>query len=353
MKKNLHLLPVFFTLIFFSCKKDGPISKNEQIYTNSGDTTVIALSEGNFMRGNSDLYQYNKKTNSVADNIFFQVNGKKLGDVLQSITVKNGQAYLVINNSGKIVVVDPLSFVEKGEITGFNSPRYFLAVNDTLAYVTDLYDNAISIVNYVKRKRVGTIKCPGSTEELLLHNGKVYVTNYQKEYLYIVDPSKNSIEDSVKVGLGPVSITKDKNNKLWIMCMGDYSKNKNASLYQVNPSLKSVEQSFPFNVSLGMSNKVMMNRGADTLYYLSNDGVYSLPVSQTSVSAEPYIAANGRTIYGFGIDPSNGDIYIADAIDYNQKSMAYRYTASGMLLNNFKCGINTNGFYFPTTTIIP
>ena len=58
--------------------------------------------------------------------MFFQTNGTPLGDVVQSITQFNNNAYVVVNNSNKIEVIDITNFSSIATITGFTSPRYFL-----------------------------------------------------------------------------------------------------------------------------------------------------------------------------------------------------------------------------------
>ena len=47
-----------------------------------------------------------------------------------------------------------------------------------------------------------------------------------------------------------------------------------------------------------------------------------------------------------GVNPHNGEIYVADAVDYSQAGVIRRYSPDGTLLDQFRVGINPNGFAF-------
>ena len=75
-----------------------------------------------------------------------------------------------------------------------------------------------------------------------------------------------------------------------------------------------------------------------------NSGVYQMPISASSLPSSPFITQGSKSFYALGVDPASGVIYVADAIDYVQKSSVYRYTSQGVLLNTFKAGIITGDF---------
>ena len=47
-----------------------------------------------------------------------------------------------------------------------------------------------------------------------------------------------------------------------------------------------------------------------------------------------------------GVDPRTGEIYVADAVDYSQAGLVRRYSSDGKLIDQFRVGINPNGFAF-------
>lgn len=79
--------------------------------------------------------------------VFKQANNKVLGDVLQSMSIINDKLYLVVNNSGKVEVLDKRNFISISTIAGLRSPRYIEAVSSNKAYISDLYDKAITVID--------------------------------------------------------------------------------------------------------------------------------------------------------------------------------------------------------------
>ena len=80
------------------------------------------------------------------------------------------------------------------------------------------------------------------------------------------------------------------------------------------------------------------------MLYWINDGVWQMNVDATRVPVRPFIESRGTKYYGLTIDPVVGDIYVADAIDYQQQGMVYRYSGSGVLIDEFYAGITPGAF---------
>ncbi|MBO4430059.1 MAG: hypothetical protein J5790_01800, partial [Bacteroidaceae bacterium] len=80
--------------------------------------------------------------------------------------------------------------------------------------------------------------------------------------------------------------------------------------------------------------------------------IYRMDITASHVPVRPFITAprdaNGRRhkLYGIGVSPRNGDIYVGDAVDYSQAGVVYRYDAAGTLIDQFRVGINPNHFAF-------
>ncbi|WMJ74421.1 hypothetical protein RCC89_14785 [Cytophagaceae bacterium ABcell3] len=344
--KYHYLLYLLAGLFLFACRKDTPEETDkEKVPSVRPLGGMFITNEGNFGWGNASISYYDFEEEKVTEDIYKAANDRPLGDVCQSMTIKDGKGYIVVNNSNKVEVVDIVSFKSLGAISGLSSPRYLLPINSKKAYISDLYSNAVTVVDLSSKSKTKEISCPGWTEQMALVNSKAFVTNIRKEYVYVINTEEDKITDSIKVGFAPNSIVEDKNGKLWVLSSGSRENNIPASLSKVNPQTLKVENKITFQQTTQGANKLTINGSLDTLYFLSR-GVYQMPIQQEAIPASPIIKQGSAILYGLGVHPKNGNIYVSDAIDYTQKGMVYCHKNDGTLLESFNAGIIPGGFYF-------
>lgn len=342
------LLYISIVISLFACSKKelGPQCidcANENTQTTFAD--VLIVNEGNFGFGNGSISLYNPSNQSVSQNIFSQSNNNiPLGDVVQSITQINNKAYIVVNNSNKVEVVDINNFNSLAIITGFSSPRYFLPINNNTAYVTDLYSSSIQVVDLNSNTITSSISLSGWTEELILHNDTVYVCDMTNDNLLIINPTNNTLIDSVKLGSQPNSIVLDQNNKLWIMCDGGFNQT-NPELIRYNPQTRVIEATFVFPNIAESPGSLKINNAKDQLYFI-NSNIYNMNINDATLPTSSFITSSSNNFYGLGIDPLNEDVYISDAIDFIQNGVIFRYSSAGVLIHQFNSGIIPGEFLF-------
>ncbi|MBK9419986.1 MAG: YncE family protein [Flavobacteriales bacterium] len=329
-------------LAITACRKDRP-DEPEVVVPNIGVGGVFIPNEGNFQAGNATVSYYDIATGIATEDLYAPANGTSLGDVCQSMRLFNGKAYVVVNNSGKVVVVDPATFVTTATITGFASPRFLLPVGNHKAYVTDLYANTIAVVDLASNSITGHIPCPGWTEELALVDGKAFVTNKSHNYVYVINTATDVLEDSIAVSRGSNSICLDTHGKLWVACSG--GSGTQPALYRIDPQSNTIEADFPFPTTSDSPWRLSMNSDNDTLYYLNGD-VFRMPITSTTLPAGAFVPAAGRNFYGLGVEPQTGVLYVSDASDYVQRGTVYRYRSDGSVANTFLAGTIPGGFVF-------
>ncbi len=331
--------------VFASCVKDKPNNPVQPSVTISGGHKTYITNEGKFGGINASVSLYDVGSTQVTDDIYkIQNNNAVLGDVCQSMTKANNNYYVVVNNSGKIVVVNRDDFKQKGTISGLVSPRYILAVTFQKAYVSDLYSNAISIIDLNAFAKTGSIPCGGWTEQMVLIYNKAFVTNMNSGYVYIINTITDKISDSVNVGINAGSIVIDKNAKVWVLSTGDKANNIAGKLSRIDPVSLQIELALPFAIN-DVPQALCSNGGKDTLYFL-NKNVYRMEISSTTLPSNAFINNNGNKFYGLAVNDKDYTIYLSDAIDYVQKSAIMVYMPTGQLKTTFKAGINASGFYF-------
>lgn len=335
----------FFALIvaLTSCRKDVPPEPPVTVFQ-PNNSRIYVINEGNFQFGNAGVSSFDLVNGTVVEDVFSAVNATALGDVGQSGIIHNNKLYIVVNNSGKIVIVDPQTFQLQQTITGFVSPRFVLPVSSSKFYVSDLYSDHISILNPITNQITGTISCAGWSEKMMLLNGKVYVTNVTKRFLYIINPTLDVVQDSIDVGLGASSLVEDVNGKLWVLASGSATQNETGQLHCIDPVNDSIVVTHIFSgIQHPMQLAISANR--TTLFYI-NDDVYSMPITG-SLPTSPLIPAGGRNWYSLDVHPTTGELFVGDAIDYVQRGRVYRFTSQGVEVSNGLCGVIPAAFIFP------
>src|SRR5882762_6976006 len=101
--RSLFIIPL---LILCSCAKDEPTPIVNNPSTGAPGKKVYVINEGNFNQGNAGITLFDTGNANSSEDYFKQQNGVALGDVAQSMCKLNGDLYIVVNNSGKVVVCD-------------------------------------------------------------------------------------------------------------------------------------------------------------------------------------------------------------------------------------------------------
>lgn len=344
MSRVLFLLSVAVALIFSGCRSDKPKLAPAPVVSTNTEGKVYITCEGNFQFGNAKISLYDKRDSSVIEDIYKAINHVPLGDVCQSMTLFNNRYYIVMNNSSKVVVVNATTFQKEAEITGFNSPRYFVPVSNSKAYVSDIYANCVYVVNLASNVITSTISLHHDSQQMLMMYGKVFVTSMFSDKIMVLNTMTDQVSDSISVSWAPGAMCQDKDGMLWVMCAGDSLQNKSSALIQFNPITKSILKSLIFSGNHAPW-RLCMNGQNDTLYFLDHH-VYRMSIYDSQLPDNYFISGNANLFYGLGVDPVLNEVYVADAVDYIQQGVVYRYNANGTLIHQFRTGNIPSGFFF-------
>lgn len=317
----------------------------EQAFTYSQRGLFIAC-EGNFTAGNASLSFYVPSERRLENNVFMRANGMKLGDVAQSVAVRGDRAYVVVNNSGVVYVIDTRTFEVCGLIEGVVSPRYIHFTNDSTAYVTDLYDPQVTVVdtrNNRIRRRIPT-NGHRSTEQMAQWGDEVFINCWSyDDKILVVDAAQDKLIDSIQVGPQPSSIALDRHGKLWVVTDGR-TEGIPAELCRIDAASRQIEQRFTF-ASGDHPSVLTLNGMRDTLYFLNRD-VWRMPVTAESLPTTPFLRYTNTIYYGLTVDPVTSEVYVADAIDYVQPGVVYRFTPRATPIDTLRVGITPGAFCF-------
>ena len=349
--RTIHIIMLLMFLL--SCSKDkefGEINtENTDFIYGKG---VFIVNEGNYTNGNGSVSFYNFYTNKIYNGIFDAANKRPLGDVPVSMEFINGMIYLVVNNSGKIEVVNPDDFKSVKTINGFTSPRFILPVNSTKAYVSDLRSNYISVLDLQTNTITKKIYCGKSTDRMLKYNNRVFVCNWSEYYVkapnntvQVIDCDNDLLIDSVKVGKEPNSMVFDKQNRLWVLSSGGYNNEEIPELNCINISNLQIEKKILFASKYLSPVSLCINQSKDSLWFINNN-IYCICINDNQLPATPIIYKKNRLFYSMEVYAPNSELYISDAIDYNQNGYIYRFTSNGNVIDSLRAGIIPGYFCF-------
>ena len=91
------------------------------------------------------------------------------------MTIIENKAYLVLNNSQKVEVVNLNDFTSIGTIGNLITPRYLTPINETTAYVSDIFGAAISVIDLNAQQEMTKIPFGSASEEMLKIGDEMFV----------------------------------------------------------------------------------------------------------------------------------------------------------------------------------
>ena len=172
MKKSFLLFPVLILILSCTKNTDKPI---DTYLSGSG---VFILNEGNFRWGNGSLSFYSYDSAKIYNDLFLNINERPLGDVPNSMVIYGEMAYIVVNNSGKIEVVNKSTLLSQSTIDDLISPRNMAVVTNSKAYVTSIYSDSVAIINLNSNTISGYINIRRTSEAIVVSGSKAYISNW-------------------------------------------------------------------------------------------------------------------------------------------------------------------------------
>lgn len=351
--KWIAISSIAFAGFIAGCKKPNTTNPG----TASGyDNGVFITCEGAFGSGSGTVSFYNKNTGIVSNDIFQLANNFPLGNLVQSMSLHNNKAYVIVNNSNKVEVANAADFKSIATITGVNFPRYFLGVDNTKAYVTEWgssgLNGSVKVINLLNNTVSATINTGKGAERMLQSGNNVYVTckgGYDNDSLVtVINTMADSVIATINVGPNPDGIQVDANGKIWILCGGRWdgtfsSLTETGQLVRIDPSTNLIEQTFVFASTTSTPANLCINAAKNKLYYSYQGSVYTQDITSSTLNSSAII---NRNFYSLAIDPTDDYIYASDAGNYTSNGKVIRFNTTGSKVDSFQVGVIPGGFAF-------
>lgn len=357
LKKTFFYLMLLIGAAFLlpACGGDDTTVMDDTNPTPSDDFSegVYVINEGPFQTGTGTVTFYDREAKEATSKIYQDANdGEELGNIVQSVTVIADRAYIVVNNSNKIVIANPTTFEKIGEITGLEQPRFITKVSDSKAFISqwgsDGITGSIKVLDIVTNTITNTITTRPGPERMVTAGNFAYVANSGgfviDSVISKIDITSEEVLTTIQVGLAPRHIVQDKDLNMWVLTGGQIVDFTNPDLNRPGRLAKVVlDQSvLSIETKTGASN-LTINPTKDVMYFTMDGWVYEHPISSTSISLVPFIE---RFFQGLAVDPTTGNIFGADPLNFQQDGEVVIYDASGTQIDQFPAGIIPSNFWF-------
>lgn len=355
--KNLKL--IFFSLltvaVFTSCTSDD--APAVEVPLGAYQNGILIVNEGNFGQDNSSISFISGDLATFQTNAFTAVNPTlTLGNTAQSISFNEDKAYVVVNVSNKIEVLNRYTLQHIATIsTGLTNPR-FVAFANGKGYVTNWGDATSSSDDYVAVLNLSTNAISASIpvvegpERLVENNGKLYVAHKggygQGNKISVINSNSNSVESTITVGDVPGSL-EISNGFLYVLCEGSPSwagTETIGKLHKIN--LSNTSQITTLDFTLG-NHPQNLDLDGGNIYYTNSNNVYKIAESNFTLPTTSLFNTSSNNVssfYGFAVKASK--IFVADPNDYSSAGEIFIFNESGAVLSTKTVGVAPNGFYF-------
>ncbi|MGB5263603.1 MAG: DUF5074 domain-containing protein, partial [Lutimonas sp.] len=122
------LVTIFvFSFMIISCSDDDKKVEEKGDYADG----FFITNEGPFNNGSGSITHVSEE-GVITQKVYEKVNNEVLGNIVQSMSMHKDKAYIVVNNSNKVVVVDRYTLKKMGTIEGegVHFPRHMVAFNE-------------------------------------------------------------------------------------------------------------------------------------------------------------------------------------------------------------------------------
>lgn len=341
-------------VFFASCSNDDEQGFVDDLPLGAYDNGVLILNEGNFGQDNSTISFLSNDLEDFQVSAFATVNPTKiLGNTGQDIGFYNDYAFIVVNASNKIEVVNRYTLESVATIdAGLDNPRYIAFANGK-GYVTNWGDASVTTDDYVAVINLSSytvfesIPVSVGPEQIVEYNNKIYVAqkgghNFGNT-ISVINTITNTVVNSIPVGDVPNSLEIE-DESLYVICQGkpDWTGDETLGKFvKINLTDETITTAINFQSGIHPSNlKVYDNQ----IYYNIGAEIYKMNSSSTTLPLTSLFTTNSQVLYSLAVE--NNRIYVGDAVDYNSNGKVYIYSLNGTLENQYTVGVIPAGFYF-------
>lgn len=308
---------------------------------------VFVVNEGDF-GGKGTITWHSPTTGETVQEVFEQANnGAVLGQFVQSLTLHDGNAYIVVNGANRVIVADARTFQYKDTLGGLVLPRFVLPLDANTVLVSQWGKGGVagSVVKVDLRTRsiVARIQTGAGPEKMLRQSdGSVWVANSggfaADSTISVLDVVNNRETARLRTGgKNPGSLANGTFGgiRTYAHCRG-YFMDTTPRGWVGNIATTGTPTG---HTVAPYGDDLVSAPDGSRLYFASGAEVYTFDGS----GPRKWLSQNA---YGLACDAQTGDVYCTDAKDFKSAGETVIYNASGQVKGRFRTGIAPSEIVF-------
>lgn len=280
---------------------------------------VFVLNEGTWRANKASLNYYDEQNGwQNTPYVVSKVNGESLGDVANHATFVNDKMYIVVNNSLLVyqVQMPTLKITGRTAFPEGSSPRQFVQVNDSTAYVSSMLDGKVYIIDTrtmaFRPPHIEVENCPyqmARTGDMVFLALGSYPNVGENNKVAVIDVNTHSVVKYIEMPIANTTQVCELNGKIWAASLGDYY-TTGCCVARIDPATLEIDSMvYPTGYIYGMD-------PANGKIYLNSDSAVSrldpstLEIEYNFLTTEDLGMVAGDLIGGAEYDPLGNEYYV-------------------------------------------
>lgn len=322
----------------------------------AGEEPILVLCEGLYNMNNSTLACIGT---TVDADIFTTANSRGLGDTANDMLLYGSKLYIVVNVSSTIEVIDAQTMLSEAQISMFDDsgvarqPRYATAC-DGAVFVCS-FDGTVARIDTATYELTDICTAGANPDGICAVGNRLFVSNSggldAPNYgttVSVIDIATMTQVAEIEVGMNPGRIAADAESRVWVVARGNYD--------DVEPHITIIDAdalTITETIDLPVLN---FNLTDDCAYayafdYSTNTSAYY--TIDMNLEAQYFdIDYEIETPYAISVNPTTGNVFIADAHNYTESADIVCVNSSGIQQYTIdNVGLNPNTILFGDFTV--
>ena len=352
------LLSLFFATAFVACSDDNKDNGPGGDDDNKPASGIWVLNQGSYGGSNASLSHYNLETEEVTEDVFFNVNGRKLGELAQDIKCYGSLMYITVSGSGSLEVVNKttgssvkqIAFTDESDQP--REPRRIACAGGNV-YVT-MYDGFVARIDTISLTVEDYVAVGRNPEGIAVYGNRLFVANsggmgYPDNFdntVSVIDISVSQETGKPKftetgkttVADDPIEICATEYGDIYVISRADYTNPILQRISTATTEITTIHGFKAYSMSIAGKYAYIYNYDYDTMessYTLYN--VIEKTVERGNLITDD---TDIPSPYYIGADAATGDFFVSNGV-YNSNGDLYIFNKNG----KYKTHFDTGGVY--------